>query len=81
MAPLSDCLLFQGLSLAVGSYNGEDVLVSFGGYNGRYNNEVRIRLQYTCGLLCSYSMFLLNLFLDVRLTFLNQATSQPCNQR
>ncbi|CAN6724629.1 unnamed protein product [Malus baccata var. baccata] len=29
----------EGLSLVVGSYNGEDVLVSFGGYNGRYNNE------------------------------------------
>lgn len=30
----------QGLSLMVSSYNGEDVLVSFGGYNGRYSNEV-----------------------------------------
>ncbi|RVW31591.1 Acyl-CoA-binding domain-containing protein 4 [Vitis vinifera] len=25
----------EGLSLVVGSYNGEDVLISFGGYNGR----------------------------------------------
>lgn len=33
-------LLFQGVSLVVGSYNGEDILVAFGGYNGRYNNEV-----------------------------------------
>ncbi|KAM5561212.1 acyl-CoA-binding domain-containing protein 4 [Rosa sericea] len=32
----------EGLSLVVGSYNGEDVLLSFGGYNGRYNNEVNI---------------------------------------
>ncbi|KAM1038746.1 hypothetical protein ACFX13_034114 [Malus domestica] len=32
----------EGLSLVVGSYNGEDVLVSFGGYNGRYNNEVNV---------------------------------------
>ncbi|RZB49403.1 Acyl-CoA-binding domain-containing protein 4 isoform D [Glycine soja] len=29
----------EGLSLVVSSYDGEDVLVSFGGYNGRYNNE------------------------------------------
>lgn len=27
--------------MVVGSYNGEDILVSFGGYNGRYSNEVR----------------------------------------
>ncbi|KAJ7977955.1 acyl-CoA-binding domain-containing protein 4 [Quillaja saponaria] len=32
----------EGLSLVVSSYNGEDILVSFGGYNGRYNNEVNI---------------------------------------
>lgn len=32
---------FQGLSLVLSSYNGEDILVSFGGYNGRYNNEVK----------------------------------------
>ena len=36
----SDCVRMQGLSVVVGSYNGEDVLLSFGGYNGRYNNEV-----------------------------------------
>ncbi|MQM00568.1 hypothetical protein Taro_033311 [Colocasia esculenta] len=30
----------EGLSLAVSSYMGEDILVSFGGYNGRYSNEV-----------------------------------------
>lgn len=30
----------QGLSLVLSSYNGEDILISFGGYNGRYNNEV-----------------------------------------
>lgn len=30
----------QGLSVVVGSHSGEDVLVSFGGYNGRYSNEV-----------------------------------------
>ncbi|KAI5389456.1 acyl-CoA-binding domain-containing protein 6 [Lathyrus oleraceus] len=29
----------EGLSLVVSSNDGEDVLVSFGGYNGRYNNE------------------------------------------
>ncbi|XP_061338002.1 acyl-CoA-binding domain-containing protein 4 isoform X1 [Gastrolobium bilobum] len=32
----------EGLSLVVSSYDGEDVLVSFGGYNGRYNNEVYV---------------------------------------
>lgn len=32
--------LMQGLSLAVSSHNGEDFLVSFGGYYGRYSNEV-----------------------------------------
>nr|ASZ85169.1 acyl-CoA-binding domain-containing protein 5 [Selenicereus monacanthus] len=35
-------LASEGLSLVVGSYNGEDVLVSFGGYNGHYNNEIHI---------------------------------------
>lgn len=35
-------LASEGLSLVVSSYNGEDVLVSFGGYNGRYNNEVNL---------------------------------------
>ncbi|XP_024966883.1 acyl-CoA-binding domain-containing protein 4-like isoform X3 [Cynara cardunculus var. scolymus] len=34
-APLAS----EGLSLVL---NGEDVLVSFGGYNGRYNNEVNL---------------------------------------
>ncbi|OIW17494.1 hypothetical protein TanjilG_22606 [Lupinus angustifolius] len=32
----------EGLSLVVSSFNGEDVLVSFGGYNGRYNNDVYV---------------------------------------
>ncbi|XP_004494607.1 acyl-CoA-binding domain-containing protein 4 isoform X2 [Cicer arietinum] len=32
----------ESLSLVVSSYDGEDVLVSFGGYNGRYNNEVYV---------------------------------------
>ncbi|KAI4349963.1 hypothetical protein L6164_010500 [Bauhinia variegata] len=32
----------EGLSVVVSSFNGEDVLVSFGGYNGRYNNEVYV---------------------------------------
>uniref|UniRef100_M4CAB8 ACB domain-containing protein n=1 Tax=Brassica campestris TaxID=3711 RepID=M4CAB8_BRACM len=35
-------LASEGLSLVVSSYNGEDVLVSFGGYNGRYNNEINL---------------------------------------
>lgn len=33
-------LASEGLSLVVGSHNGEHILVAFGGYNGRYNNEV-----------------------------------------
>ncbi|KAD3067443.1 hypothetical protein R6Q59_018487 [Mikania micrantha] len=32
----------EGLSLVLSSYNGEDILVSFGGYNGKYNNEVNL---------------------------------------
>lgn len=32
----------EGLSLVICSLGEEDVLVSFGGYNGRYNNEVNV---------------------------------------
>lgn len=32
----------EGLSMVLSSCNGEDVLVSFGGYNGRYSNEVNV---------------------------------------
>ncbi|CAI0551200.1 unnamed protein product [Linum tenue] len=32
----------EGLSLVVSSCNGEDILLSFGGYNGRYNSEVNV---------------------------------------
>eukprot|EP00252_Welwitschia_mirabilis_P007187 TRINITY_DN1832_c0_g1_i1.p1 TRINITY_DN1832_c0_g1~~TRINITY_DN1832_c0_g1_i1.p1 ORF type:complete len:274 (+),score=82.32 TRINITY_DN1832_c0_g1_i1:98-823(+) len=32
----------EGLSLVSASVNGEDVLLTFGGYNGRYINEVHI---------------------------------------
>ena len=35
--------------MVVGSDNGEDILVSFGGYNGRYSNEVRTDFIYVCG--------------------------------
>ncbi|KFK26496.1 hypothetical protein AALP_AA8G256900 [Arabis alpina] len=35
-------LVSEGLSLVVSSYNDEDVIVAFGGYNGRYNNEVNV---------------------------------------
>ncbi|KAK3023477.1 hypothetical protein RJ639_044857 [Escallonia herrerae] len=35
-------LASEGLSLVLSSCNGEDVLVSFGGYNGRYSNEVNV---------------------------------------
>nr|XP_009802411.1 PREDICTED: acyl-CoA-binding domain-containing protein 4-like isoform X2 [Nicotiana sylvestris] len=35
-------LATEGLSLVLCSYNGEDIVVSFGGYNGRYNNEVSV---------------------------------------
>lgn len=36
----------QGSSLVLSSYGGEDILVSFGGYNGKYNNEVWIILFF-----------------------------------
>ncbi|WOL15837.1 acyl-CoA-binding domain-containing protein 4 [Canna indica] len=32
----------EGMSLVTSTHNGEDFLVSFGGYNGRYNNEVHV---------------------------------------
>ncbi|KZV47323.1 acyl-CoA-binding domain-containing protein 4-like [Dorcoceras hygrometricum] len=35
-------LASEGLSLVLSSYSNEDILVSFGGYNGRYNNEVNV---------------------------------------
>ncbi|KAH9613870.1 hypothetical protein KSS87_015221 [Heliosperma pusillum] len=35
-------LASEGLSLVVASHHGEEILVSFGGYNGRYNNEVHV---------------------------------------
>ncbi|GMJ11776.1 acyl-CoA binding protein 4 [Hibiscus trionum] len=35
-------LASEGLSLVVSSFNGEDILVAFGGYNGYYNNEVNV---------------------------------------
>ncbi|XP_065852766.1 acyl-CoA-binding domain-containing protein 4-like [Euphorbia lathyris] len=35
-------LASEGLSLVVSSYNGEDILVSFGGYYGHYSNEVNV---------------------------------------
>ncbi|MCL7028603.1 hypothetical protein MKW94_020059 [Papaver nudicaule] len=37
----------EGLSLVLSSFNGENVLVSFGGYNGRYSNEVNV-LKPSC---------------------------------
>ncbi|KAL1198033.1 Acyl-CoA-binding domain-containing protein 5 [Cardamine amara subsp. amara] len=35
-------LASEGLSLVVSSYNSEDLIVAFGGYNGCYNNEVNV---------------------------------------
>ncbi|KAH6802488.1 acyl-CoA binding protein 4 [Perilla frutescens var. frutescens] len=35
-------LASEGSSLILSSYGGEDILVSFGGYNGRYTNEVHV---------------------------------------
>ncbi|KAH7300939.1 hypothetical protein KP509_23G004500 [Ceratopteris richardii] len=32
----------EGLSVTCAAYNGEEVLIAFGGYNGRYSNEVHI---------------------------------------
>lgn len=45
--------LMQGSSLTLSSCNGEDVLVSFGGYNGRYSNEVGWNTFYHFPQLCS----------------------------
>ncbi|KAG8479593.1 hypothetical protein CXB51_029366 [Gossypium anomalum] len=42
-------LASEGLSLVVSSLKGDDILVSFGGYNGRYNCEVNI-LNPSCKL-------------------------------
>lgn len=81
MKLLSNCVLLQGLSLVVSSYNGEDILVSFGGYNGHYNSEVKGCHDVDFGspvLLCYLSYFVC---FCVRFTFLTQATNQPCNQR
>jgi hypothetical protein len=69
----------QGLSLVVSSYNGEDILVSFGGYNGRYNSEVKGGFDFSCGFSCSCCIFFfLILVVFVRFMFLNQATNLPC---
>lgn len=35
-------LASEGLSVIVNSFTGEDIIVSFGGYNGRYNNKVNV---------------------------------------
>ncbi|URD91165.1 Acyl CoA binding protein [Musa troglodytarum] len=35
-------LASEGLSLVTSTYKGEDFLMSFGGYNGRYSNEVYV---------------------------------------
>ncbi|XP_047322611.1 acyl-CoA-binding domain-containing protein 4-like isoform X2 [Impatiens glandulifera] len=35
-------LASEGLSLVLSSYNGEDILISFGGYNGQYRNEINV---------------------------------------
>ncbi|XP_031486130.1 acyl-CoA-binding domain-containing protein 6-like isoform X2 [Nymphaea colorata] len=35
-------LASEGLSLVSCSLNGDDVLIAFGGYNGRYSNEVHV---------------------------------------
>ncbi|KAK1277997.1 Acyl-CoA-binding domain-containing protein 4 [Acorus gramineus] len=35
-------LASEGLSLVVSSFGGEDILISFGGYNGQYSNEVHV---------------------------------------
>eukprot|EP01018_Ginkgo_biloba_P017861 Gb_28900 [translate_table: standard] len=35
-------LASEGLSLVFTSNNGEDILIAFGGYNGKYSNEVHV---------------------------------------
>lgn len=42
----------------MGSFNGEDMLISFGGYNGHYNNEVETVLaSLRLGSFCFYLIF------------------------
>ncbi|KAL5162068.1 Acyl-CoA-binding domain-containing protein 4 [Glycine soja] len=74
----------EGLSLVVSSYDGEDILVSFGGYNGRYNNENIIsKFCLASAFFCFCFIFRLRLiwFAAFRSMFLNQATNQPCNPK
>ncbi|XP_038988699.1 acyl-CoA-binding domain-containing protein 6 isoform X2 [Phoenix dactylifera] len=40
-------LASEGLSLVFASFTGEDVIISFGGYNGHYSNEVYV-LKQSC---------------------------------
>jgi hypothetical protein len=37
----------EGSSLVLHKVNGEDFLVSFGGYSGRYSNEARLFHQFS----------------------------------
>lgn len=74
--------MLQGLSLVVSSYNGEDVIVAFGGYNGRYNNEVKSNINvFAFSFLCLDLSLLLVSCIAVRFMFLNQAINQLCHQR
>lgn len=43
--------------MVVSSHSGEDLLVSFGGYNGRYNNDVKDHFIYLTFYLISFFNF------------------------
>jgi len=44
---LTDLYYYQGLSVCSATVNGEKYLLAFGGYNGRYSNEV-CYVKYFC---------------------------------
>jgi hypothetical protein len=48
------------MTLLYSNYSGEDYLISFGGYNGRYSNEVTgffLCHLFTCKLLPNFQFF------------------------
>ena len=47
-------VVIQGMTLVHSNYNGYDYLISFGGYNGRYSNEV------TCNFRQCYKLSLVS---------------------
>jgi len=55
----TDFYHYQGLSVCSATVDGEKYLLSFGGYNGRYSNEV-CDVKYFC---CPWKTGFINLIL------------------